>query len=184
MTPEFEATPVQPSPAAPASTPNQPVRSRFWPGFVAGFLLLSVVSCSGLVVATGLNRIDLAAIQGNGVTWQPPEIPTTTVTEPSADTNNDAPSGVRSDGAFALGERVRNITNSRVNIRQTPGHVGKTPEDVLGQLAPGTTLEIVAGPAPADNLLWWLIRATTAEGRPVEGWVAEVTASGVQILGR
>jgi hypothetical protein len=150
--------------------------SWFWPGFAAGFLLLSMVSCGGLVMATGLNRLDLAEIQGGGVVWTPPAV--TPIATPNAAVAADT------GGAFQLGESARNITGSRVNIRQTPGHLGKPDSDIVAQLQPGDTMQIVAGPASADNLVWWLIQYQAGDGRVVEGWVAEATGSGVQILGR
>ena len=86
-------------------------------------------------------------------------------------------------GRFTPGQTVRNVTNSRVNVRAAPGFLSKPPEDVLGVLAPGATLEILGESAAADNLVWWRIRARAPDGAPLEGWVAEATASGVQILG-
>jgi hypothetical protein len=183
MNSDFEPTLTQEQPApAPAVAPQvglRPARSFFWPGFVVGFVLLNLVSCGGLFVVTGLNRIDLADIQGSGSGWTPP-----TETLTSAGTPPEAPPGGNETGSFQLGETVRNVTSGRVNIRQSPGHLGKAEGDILAQLQPGDRLQIVAGPAPADNLFWWLIRYTTQDGRSLEGWVAEATSSGVQILGR
>jgi hypothetical protein len=188
MDQEFEPTRTQPQlppaaarttlvpapepPPAPSPTPTprrSSLRSLFWPGFAAGFLLLSILSCSGLVLATGLNRIDLEDIQGNGVVWTPPAIVPT-----------DTPVAV----ATVESVLARNIATTRVNIRQTPGHQGKAPDDILAQIEPGDTLEILEGPMSADNLTWWRIRYQTPDGRSVEGWVAEATQSGVQILDR
>jgi hypothetical protein len=182
MNPEFEPTLTQQPKVVPPPPPTQRSRrlpSLFWPGFVAGFMLLSVLSCGGLAVATGLNRIDLEDIQGNGVVWTPPAVQPTATPDLSAPTPASVP-----EGAFSLGAMARNITNSRVNIRQTPGHLGKTPDDIVGQVEPGATLQIIAGPAPMDNLTWWLIRYNAPDGRSIEGWVAEATQSGVQILGQ
>jgi hypothetical protein len=165
----------------PAVKPRLRRPSWFWPGFAAGFLLLSILSCGGLVMATGLNRLDLADIQGNGVVWTPPAV-TPTATPDAADVADQATSVT--GGAFQLRDTVRNVTSSRVNIRQTPGHLGKSDSDIVAQLQPDDTMQIVAGPAPADNLTWWLIQYQADDGRLVEGWVAEATGSGVQILGR
>ena len=184
MNPDLEPTVTQ-QPAATPASPQPPGSSRrprlrtwFWPGFVAGFLLLSAVSCGGLVVATGLNRIGLTEIQG-AAGWTPPAVTPT----PTPDAVAALPAPV-AEGAFIPGDNVRNTTNSRVNIRQTPGHQNKPPDDILAQVEPGAALQIVAGPAPADNLTWWLIRTQSGDGRTVEGWVAEATQSGVTILGR
>jgi hypothetical protein len=89
----------------------------------------------------------------------------------------DASSSTR----FAGGQTVRNLTNSRVNIRMSPGYLGKSASDVIGQIEPGETLQILGDPTVADDLTWWRIEA--GNGQPVVGWVAEATSSGVQILG-
>lgn len=174
MNPDFEPTITQPA----LRPVRRSIRSWFWPGFAAGFLLLSLISCGGLVVATGLNRIDLEDIQGSGAVWTPPAVTPTPTTPP-----NVAASAATGASAFQIGESVRNVTNSRVNVRQTPGHLGKTSSDILAQLQPGDPLLIIGGPESRDNLNWWLIRYQAADGRSIEGWVAEATQSGVQILG-
>lgn len=127
---------------------------------------------------TGLSRIDLEDIQGSAVGWTPPSVTATPTPDVASVAPSESPTGL-----FAPGASVRNITNSRVNIRQTPGHQGKPSADIIGQVEPGGALQIVAGPAPADNLTWWLIRYQAPDGRSIEGWVAEATQSGVQILG-
>lgn len=183
MNPNLEPTLTQqPTPAGelpPRARRRPHLRTWFWPGFAAGFLLLSAVSCGGFVFATGLNRIGLSEIQGAAGGWTPPAVTPT----PTPDAATALPAPV-AEGAFAAGDNVRNTTNSRVNIRQTPGHQNKPPDDILAQVEPGSALQIVAGPAPADNLTWWLIRTQSGDGRTVEGWVAEATQSGVTILGR
>jgi hypothetical protein len=83
---------------------------------------------------------------------------------------------------FTAGQSARNMTNSRVNIRMTPGYLGKGASDVIGQLEAGQTLEILGEPTLADELTWWRVQAQS-NGQQVVGWVAESTSSGVQILG-
>ncbi len=122
----------------------------------------------------------LPSIQGDAQAWQPsPFVPTPTplVSDESAAEELIATT-------FAIGDPVRNVTNSRVNVRRSPGYLSKSGDDVLGQLQPGDALEIVGEPAAADNLIWWRIRYRSSEGQVIEGWVAEATASGVQILSR
>ncbi len=157
-------------------------RRLFWIGFFTSFLLLSIVSCGGLVLSTGLNRLDLADLQGNGAAaWTPPIVtPTATPIPDISGANTNQPSS----GMFAIGQQVRNITSSRVNVRQTPGHLGKTDSDILAQLQTENTVTIVGGPTSTDNLVWWLIQYTASDGRAIEGWTAEATGSGVQILGQ
>jgi hypothetical protein len=163
--------------------PPQPARrsrprSLFLPGFVLGFALLALGSCGGMAVALGLNRLSLADLQNPGAAWTPPPVaPTPAVAEV-------VPAAVdQVSTRFAPGQAVRNVTNSRVNVRAAPGYLSKPSGDVLGVVAPGATLEILGDSAAADNLVWWRVQVRAPDGAALEGWVAEATASGVQILG-
>ena len=172
--------PVDPTPQLDAAPPEAG-RPRFWLGFVVGFVLLSIVSCGALVAAAGLGDIDLRALPAAGQVWTPPAVtpaPTPAPNDPSA-----GDLALQGPGAFVPGQRVRNITPSLVNLRATPGHLSKPLGDILAQASPGDTLEVLGERALADNLIWWRVRYRTGEGATLEGWVAEATASGVQILG-
>ncbi len=165
------------------SQTNEPVRSLFWPGFALGFLLLASVSCGGLFAALGLSELSFSDLQVGVPAWTPPTI----VPTPVEVTSNEQIAPVEGLAGFAIGSAVRNATNSRVNIRQAPGYLGKPSDDVLAQLQPGDRMIILEGVSVADGLNWWRIRTmptTTGGGSalPVEGWVAEATASGVKIL--
>src|SRR5215207_3612468 len=111
----------KPEPPPPPSTPAEPRRRRplrtlFWPGFIAGFLLLSIASCGGMVLATGITRLDLADLQNDGQAWTPPEVTATPVVAP-APANAEEPLVGEPGGAFSLGQQPRNITSTQVNIR-------------------------------------------------------------------
>ncbi len=149
-------------------------RGRYWLGFVLGFTLLALVSCGGMAVAMGFNRLTLADLRGNGSGWTPPTLIPTTTPPPPGVVESDPTSG-----RFGAGQTVFNMTGSRVNLRQTPGHVGKPSGDVLAQLQPGDAVVILGESASADNLAWWRVAY-----QGIEGWVAEATASGVEILGQ
>ncbi|MCE7983625.1 MAG: SH3 domain-containing protein [Caldilinea sp. CFX5] len=175
-------TPVTPSPPPfdrPPRSLQRPTRRLFWAGFLTSFVLLSLVSCGGLVMSTGLNRLDLASLQGGEPAWSPPDVTPPPTPDPAL---SGAAAGT-GDGLFVSGQTVRNITNSRVNIRQTPGHLGKGDNDILAQMQPGESVTIIGGPTPMDNLVWWQIQYS-GNGRTIEGWTAEATGSGVQILGQ
>jgi hypothetical protein len=43
---------------------------------------------------------------------------------------------------FAAQQHVRNLTNSRVNVRATPGYLSKPASDVIGALEPGAAVVI------------------------------------------
>jgi hypothetical protein len=168
----------------PDAQPTAPRRSRnwFWPGFALGFLLLASLTCTASVFLTGLNRLDISDLGGqSAAAWTPPPVmPTVPATAPDTDAASDTPAL----GAYRPGEQVRNITPSLVNIRATPGYLGKPAGDVVAQVMPGDAVEIVSGPVVADNLTWWRVRPLVPGAGAAEGWMAEATASGVQIMGR
>ncbi|MBK8051583.1 MAG: hypothetical protein IPK16_33535 [Anaerolineales bacterium] len=166
---------VEPQPPAPKRKVRR--RSAFWPGFAVGFSLLALASCGGLAASFGFTRLSLADIQGNAPAWVPPAITAT----PLPVAANAAPAAL---GRFTLGQQVRNLTNSRVNIGSTPGHLSKPAGDILAQVEPNATLEIIGPSSAANNLTWWQVRYVSPDGIPLEGWMAEATASGVQILGQ
>src|SRR5437868_694734 len=117
----YEPTLTQPAvpPAAPPPTPRSARRQRrslFWPGFAAGFLLLSLLSCGGLAMTLGLNRLDLADLQHNGPTWTPQ--PATPTAEGASATGADTtPANNQSTGSFQPGQVIHNLT--AVNVRRT-----------------------------------------------------------------
>ena len=154
-------------------------RALFWPGFALGFLLLATLSCGGLFMASGLRALSLADLQPGVPAWTPR--PVTATPLPAQQTPlTPAPS----DALFAPGVTAVNVATSRVIIRRALGYLGKGDDDILTQMQPGDTVQILAGPESADNLDWWRILYAPPGGSAVEGWVAEATASGVTILGR
>jgi hypothetical protein len=168
---------IQPASQPPLLSPgaaNKPSKAPFWIGFVLGFALLALASCGGVAFSLGLGGLTLNDLRRDASSWTPPTLaPTPEFSAPST----PAPGGV-TDGRFSAGQTVRNVTNSQVNLRATPGHLGKPAGDVLALLKPGNTVVIQGDASQADNLIWWRVRANG-----IEGWVAEATASGVQILG-
>jgi hypothetical protein len=146
-----------------------------------GFLLLTLASCGGLVMATGINRFNLADLQSNGQVWAPPQV-APTPTEASAVA--EQPVVGEAGGAFSLGQQLANVTASQVNIRAEAGYLSKPTGDVIGQVPPGGRVEIIGGRTFADGLTWWYIQYVAPDGVTIEGWIAEATASGVQILGQ
>ena len=170
---------TQPIQVDAAPTPDSKDRSRtyFWLGLILGFLLLTLGSIWGAVLFLGLDDLSLSDLQNPGPVWTPPPLPTPTPTGQAAPVTEDASS------PFGPGQQARNATNSLVNIRREPGYLGKPAGDILAQMRPGERVTILGGPESQDGLRWWQVRY---QGRgasaPVEGWVAESTASGVQIL--
>ncbi len=140
--------------------------------------MLASVSCGGLFVALGLSELSFSDLQVGAPEWTPPPI----IPTPVEVTTVDQVAPIEGTAGFAVGSAVRNATNSRVNIRRAPGYLSKPSDDVLAQLQPGDRMVILEGVAVADGLNWWRIRTTGGNTLPVEGWVAEATASGVKIL--
>jgi hypothetical protein len=172
--------PPAPTPE-PKPKPRRRLRSLFWPGFILGFLLLSIASCGGIVLATGVTRLALTDLQNGGQAWTPPVVTPTPVETPAS---AEEPTIGEAGGAFSLGQRPTNVTSSQVNIRAVPGYLSKPAGDIIGQVPPGGTVEIIGGHTTADGLTWWYIRYATPDGAAIDGWIAEATASGVQILGQ
>jgi len=159
------------------SEPKAP-RTIFWLAFAIGFVLLAAASCGSVALLTGFGDITLADLQSSGPVWTPPPAPTALpvdATVPAAVDANPQP------GRLQPGTLARNVAASRVNIRRTPGYLGKGDGDIVGQMEQGATVTILEWPQAADQLTWWYIRFDSPTG-PVEGWVAESTASGVLIL--
>ena len=145
-----------------------------------GLLLTTAFSCGGLTSFLGLTDITLSDIQGSGPRWTPPPPATATPAVSNAVAVSAAgESATEQVGAFRSSAQARNMTSSRVRIRQTPGHLGKPSDDIVAVIPPGDVVEILTGPESASNLTWWRVRYGA-----IEGWVAEATSSGVQILGR
>ena len=181
MRPPTDAPSAISGAASGAKPKRRRLRSLFWPGFVVGFLLLSIVSCGGVVLATGINRIDLTTLQNNDQAWTPPLVTATPEVTPVTD---EAPTIGEAGGVFAQGQLLANITSSQVNVRAEPGYLSKPAGDIIGQIPPGGRVEVIGGRTVADDLTWWYVRYTAPDGAVIDGWVAEATASGVQILGQ
>jgi hypothetical protein len=69
-----------------------------------------------------------------------------------------APTGALAPGRTAY---VR-AESGGLNVRARAGTAPDNP--VLFSLAPGTAVEVVAGPVDADGFTWWQVRGPTAEG--------------------
>lgn len=63
------------------------------------------------------------------------------------------------------------------NLRVTPGHLNKPPEDVLTVLQPKTTCPIIGGPQRVDGLAWWNLLSDN-----LSGWTAQIDPYGVVLL--
>ena len=169
--------PVRP----PAPEQKPPSRWPFWLGFTVSFLALSVLRLGLLLMSMGLDNFDLASLQDNEAAWSPPPLELTPAADPGV-VDASAANNAGGTGQYATGANLRNITDGGVFIRETPGYLSKLETDKIGRIASGGTVQIVGGPATVDDLTWWRIRYQTGDGAAIEGWSAEATASGLQIL--
>lgn len=179
---DFELEPASANASPAPAKPAQP-RSLFWPGFVGGFLLLALLTVGGLAMLAGITPLRWSELQTQASSWTPPPAP------PTPETAEQAPAVVEpgmqdTPAGFAVGDTLRNITPSRVNLRREPGYLSKPDGDVVAQIGPSESVELLGGRAEADNLTWWRVRYRTPGNQDIEGWIADATASGVQILGR
>ena len=79
------------------------------------------------------------------------------------------------------GDMIR--TTDIVNMRRSPGYVGKPSNDVVAQIPRGTTLELVGASArTVDSLTWWNLTGKLADGRTVTGWLAQFSQNGTPLL--
>ncbi len=87
------------------------------------------------------------------------------VTLPPRPVKPPKPSGFEKDSVL--------YTHTIVNLRATPGYLGKDLSDVLGQIAYGASVTILGAAKTQDDLVWWPVRAQLTDGSTVEGWAAE-----------
>ena len=85
-------------------------------------------------------------------------------------------------GKFSKGEVVIGV--QALNLRKSAGFAGKPASDVIYEIPVGSKVTILDGPQTADGLTWWGIRFVSPAGNRFDGWVAEATASGTQMLAK
>lgn len=76
------------------------------------------------------------------------------------------------------------VTTTTINLRQTPGYVGKLPRDVVAQVPADAKLTIISGTSQqVDSLAWWQVRYTPV-GQAIHllGWVAHKSPTGAELL--
>lgn len=81
---------------------------------------------------------------------------------------------------FRKGSRLRVL--SYVNLRRTPGYVGKGPEDRVAELAPGQFVQVTEdASSQADGLIWWRVQVMDVQPNAI-GWMAQNGPDGVALL--
>ncbi len=82
--------------------------------------------------------------------------------------------------AFRKGSRLKVL--GYVNLRRTPGYVGKPAEDRLAELKPGQQVIVVEdGSSQGDGLIWWRVQVAESQP-PVVGWMAQFGPDGAPLV--
>ncbi len=125
------------------------------------------------VIVTKGNVIqDFKEALANDYRWKPSE-----VVNPPTD---ERPNGNTDSTTFRAGANV--YTTTIVRLRQSPGYVGKGPEDVVIELPPHTPATIVEGPRNVDNLVWWRVKCQIVDGTSADGWSAQAVGANSPLL--
>ena len=83
---------------------------------------------------------------------------------------------------YSVADMVVNISGDIVNLRNSPGYVGKPASDVISQLPDQAALVVKEGPRDADGLVWWKVSGSVPGASRVEGWLAEAAPNGVRLM--
>jgi hypothetical protein len=83
-------------------------------------------------------------------------------------------------GRFERGSQI--FTTAFVNLRRTPGYVGKTEDDIAVEIPYGQPVTVEDGAQRVDELTWWRVSYTSPQQQTFQGWVAESSPSGQELL--
>ncbi len=169
----------------------RPPRSESHPlliGVSAGTLLFALTLFTLVMFFLPTLSAQWVSATQPGPSWTPPPptatptiTPSPTETPPATPTTGSSSPATQATPtsalAFKVGDVVANVNKDPVNLRRTPGYLGKANSDRIGLVASGQQLRIIGGPEQKDALVWWQV-----QWRDKTGWMAERTASGVLIL--
>jgi murein DD-endopeptidase MepM/ murein hydrolase activator NlpD len=81
---------------------------------------------------------------------------------------------------FRKGNRLKVL--GYVNLRRTPGYVGKPVEDRVAELQPNQQVVVAEdGSAQGDGLIWWRVQVVGVEP-PLLGWLAQFGPDGAALV--
>lgn len=81
---------------------------------------------------------------------------------------------------FRAGTRLK--VETYLNLRRTPGYLGKPPEDRVAELEPGRVVVVTDdGVVHADGLVWWRVQVE-GSAPPVVGWIAQFGPDGAALV--
>lgn len=164
------------SPLPPRPSPrSNPV---LWIGLAVILIFCFILTVSGV----------FASIINGGGTGNPAPVSSTarpTVTKSSqvprpTNTQNNPPSSIQPTKTPKNSKRYAEISCAeihKVNLRRTPGYVGKNDNDSLYEIPCGEFVELVGQTQKVDGLTWWNVY-----WNGYTGWVADHTGSGKVIL--
>ncbi|MCP4199415.1 MAG: hypothetical protein GY762_19895 [Proteobacteria bacterium] len=164
-------------------TANSGIRSLIL-GFGAGLFLFGLTLCTLGIFLLPTLASEWNVASGPGEYWSPPTTPTSTPSPGPVPTRILSPTlmptastSAPATFTFEIGDRAVNAHAGTVNLRKTPGYIGKTPSDRVALIPNGGVVIIVAGPEQEDELIWWFV-----SWKDKEGWMAERRSSGGAIL--
>ena len=167
--------------------PPRPPQSESHPlliGVSAGALLFALTLFTLVMFFLPTLSAQWVSATQPGPSWTPPPptaapsiTPLPTETPPATPTTSSSQVTPTSAKTFKTGDMVTNVNKGPVNLRRTPGYLGKANSDRIGLVASGQELRIIGGPKQEDELVWWQV-----QWGDKTGWMAERTASGVLIL--
>ncbi len=134
-------------------------------GFVT---VLVLVGAGAFFVAKGMAENAAGPTRWQPITPTPTLPPTPTV---AALTPTPVPEGIY------VGGQAEVVSGVGVRMRRTPGYKNKPAGDVIVVVPPQSVMDVVGGPREVDGLRWWRVRW---QGK--EGWMAEYSARGLQLL--
>lgn len=109
------------------------------------------------------------------------EPPVTPPVEPPVTPPPVTPPPTTPTPTFANGDKV--VTLNYVRFRRSAGTSNKPDDDVIAELDPGVVGTIRGGPRSQDDLDWYQVEVQV-EGKTTVGWIAEVAANGIRLLGK
>ena len=83
---------------------------------------------------------------------------------------------------FRAGDLLKLV--AYVNLRRTPGYIGKTADDRVGDLQPGQTVSVLdASSTVVDGLVWWRVQVQDVQPA-LQGWLAQAGPDGMPLVER
>ncbi len=138
-------------------------------------LLLGLATALLLIVA-GLYLFaqSMGGARAAPTRWHPI---TPTPTPAISPTPTLTPSPTPTPAGIYVGGKARVVSQTRVNMRRTPGYRNKPKDDVVTAVPPNSLVDVLGGPREKDGLRWWQVK-----WRDKKGWMAEYSARGTRLL--